>query len=291
MEWGIGVSKYDIENIIRQKKTSLPVNWLPLSNKHRATADPFIFTANDGSINILYEDFSMTDDSKYGTLRLAKLNEKLDLISDKEIMDAKSHLSYPFVFKENGKTYIIPESRQQNKVSCYEYDFETDSLINEKVIIDNLPLLDSTIVKYNNKYWLFCTFGDQKFEHSKLYIHYADSIDGPWQAHTSNPVKYNLRGSRPGGALVQVDGQLYRPAQNCKDYYGQSLVINRITELTETSFKEEEYFELLPQKECKFNRGIHTINAADGVIVIDGIKMIFDPITKLKLLIKKKIVR
>lgn len=289
MEWGIGVARIDIKNIIREKKNNLEVSWLPMSSKTRSVADPFIFTAPGGAINILYEDFSMTDDSKYGTLRLVKLNEQLNIISDKEIMNVQSHLSYPFVFKENGKTYIIPESRKQNKVSCYEYDFKTDSLVNEKVIVNNQPLLDSTIIKYNDKYWLFCTFGDHKFEHSKLYIHYADSLSGTWQSHQGNPVKYNLKGSRPGGAIIEVDGQLYRPAQNCKDYYGQSLIINKITELTETSFKEEEYFELLPQKQCRFNRGIHTINAADGVVVIDGIRMIFDPITKLKLLLKKKI--
>lgn len=289
MEWGTGVGRYNIKSIIREKKNYLQVTWLPISNKNTAAADPFIFTANNGNLNILYENFSMTDESKYGTLRLAQLNEKMELVFDKQVLDAKSHLSYPFIFKENGKTYIIPESRQQNKVSLYEYDFDTDSLVNEKVIIENLPLLDSTILKHNNKYWLFSTFGDRKFEHSKLYIYYSESLCGAWQAHTNNPVKYNLRGSRPGGSVVEVDGQLYRPAQNCKDYYGQSLIINKITRLTETEFSEEEYFELLPEKRGGYNKGIHTINGVNDFITIDGIKMIFDPLTKLKLLIKKKL--
>lgn len=287
MKWGIGVVKCDIENVILEKKNHLQVTWLPLGNKKDDTADPFIFTAPDGNINILYENFSMTDKSKYGTLRLARINDKMELVFDKEVMDAKSHLSYPFVFKENGKTYIIPESRHQNKVARHEYDFNNDVLINEKTIIENLPLLDSTIIKHNNKYWLFSTFGDRKFEHSKLYIYYAESLDGPWKKHANNPVKYDTRGSRPGGAVINVGGQLYRPAQNCKDYYGQSLIINRITKLSETEFSEEEYFELLPEKHGKFNNGLHTINSTKGFVVIDGIKMEFNPLLKLKLLLKK----
>ncbi|MFT3680273.1 MAG: hypothetical protein QM791_08355 [Ferruginibacter sp.] len=288
MQWNIGLAEGDIENIIRGKKNNLSINWLPVSDAVTSVADPFIFKAENGGLNILYEDFSMVDPAKYGTIRLVKLNKDLEVISNEQVLDTKSHLSYPFVFTENNKTYVIPESRQIGKVVCYEYDFETSSLVNRKIIIDNLPLLDSTILKYNNKYWLFATYGDHKFEHSKLYIYYADDLFGPFQPHKKNPVKYNLNGSRPGGSFITVDGELYRPAQNCEDYYGKSLVINKIKKLSETEFEEEMHLELTQQRESRFNGGIHTINVSDNIIVVDGIRMVFDPITKLKLFFKKR---
>lgn len=288
MQWNIGLAKGNIEDIIRDKNKTLRFKWFPVGNAATSIADPFIFKGTDGVLNVLYEDFSMVNLEKYGTIRLAKLNEDFDPIFNKEILDTKTHLSYPFIFSENGKTYVIPESRQAGKVYCYEYDFEKDELVNRRILVDNLPLLDSTILQHDNKYWLFATYGDHKFEHSKLYIYYADSLFGEYKPHKKNPVKYDLKGSRPGGNFIRVGNELYRPAQNCEDYYGKSLIINKVLKLNESEYEEVEHMELNQRSDSKFNGGIHTINIAGDVIIVDGIKMVFNPFLKLKLFLNKK---
>lgn len=206
----------------------------------------------------------------------------------KEILDAGSHSSYPFVFIENDKTYIIPETSHQGKVSVYEYDFEHKCMINERVII-NLPLLDSTIIKHNGKYWLFATLSDHQFDHSRLYIYYAETLFGAYQPHANNPVKENINGTRPAGNVISVDGELYRPSQNCGKFYGESITINKIATLSETQFSEEFYFKIVPDKDTAFNAGVHTINFLDDIIVIDGVRMLFKPWTKWKLFFEKKL--
>jgi hypothetical protein len=288
MQWNIGLCIGDIEAIIRQKKNTFPVKWLPVHDDITSVADPFVFKTSSGEINILYEDFSMVDMKKHGTIRLVKINEQLEPVSDKEILDNGHHLSYPSIFFENGITYIIPESRRGGAVHAYEYDYKTDALANKKTIIANLPLLDSTIIKHNGKYWLFATMGDRKFEHSKLYIYYADSLFGDYKPHKKNPVKYSLKGSRPAGNFIAIDGQLYRPAQNCEGYYGKSLIINKVIQLSEDEFEEEIHMELTQEKVSAFSKGIHTINVVDDLIVVDGIRMVFNPLLKLKLFIRKK---
>lgn len=287
MQWNIGISRGDIVQIIRDKKCNLSFKWMPLNDYSKSIADPFLFRSKEGLLNIIYEDFSMIDPNKYGTLKMFTLNEDFDIIATQKILDTQSHISYPFVFKENGTTYIIPESRKRNKVSSYEYNFDTNTLKNEKVLIDNCPLLDSSILKYHDKYWLFATLGDTLFDHSKLYIYYADNLHGPYTAHPKNPVKFSLKSSRPAGNFIMVDGEIYRPSQNCEIHYGESITINRITELSENEFSEEPYFTIKPENNDKFNSGVHTINCIEDIIVVDGIKMIFMPVTKLKNFLKK----
>ena len=114
-------------------------------------ADPFIIKDLDGNINLLYENFSMATPGNYGKIDLTVLDTQFRPLMNKRLLDSQSHLSYPFIFNESGKTYIIPEAHKDNKLTAFEYDFANNLLINEKVLIDNLPLIDSTILKFNNK--------------------------------------------------------------------------------------------------------------------------------------------
>lgn len=280
MQWGIGFSNGDISQLIRSKKYNLSIKWLPTDNNILSIADPFIFKSPDGNINLLYENFSMAEYGNYGKIDLIVLDQDFKPIVNKRLMDIKSHLSYPFIFKENGKTYVIPEAHQSNRVAAYEFDFENNTLINEKVLIDNLPLIDSTILKFNNKYWLFATLGGNNSDHSKLYIFHADSLFGTYVPHTKNPVRESLDGSRPAGNFIFVDGEIFRPAQNCAKFYGRSITINKILILTENEFEEEAYLDLESQKKSYYNIGIHTINSIDNIVVVDGIRFVFMPFTK-----------
>lgn len=287
MQWNIGFSKCDINHIIRNKQGELTFNWMPQFNNAVSVADPFIFKGKDGRLNLLYENFSMSDPSKYGKIFLAVIDKNFKPTDSKQLLDTKQHSSYPFIFIENGLTYIIPETSALNKVSAYEYNHEQHTLSNEKILINNKPLLDASVFKYNNKYWLFATSADNGFDHSKLYIYYADSLFGDYKPHAKNPVKDNADGSRPAGNIINVDGENYRPAQNCSRYYGESITINKINTLTENEFNEEFYLKIKPDKNSAFKSGIHTINVIDDVIVVDGIKMQFRPIKKWKLFFDK----
>lgn len=289
MQWNIGFSRGDIKQIIREKKFTLNIKWMTLGDCSKSMADPFIFKDKEGNLQLFFEDFSDINPSKYGTIVMATFDNEFNIIAKKRILDAKSHVSYPFLFIDDNKTYIIPETSQQRKVSAYEFDFDNKCLINEKVILNNLPMLDSTIYKYNGKYWLFATLGENGYDHSQLHIYYADSLLGTYQPHRNNPVKNNINGSRPAGNIITIDGELYRPAQNCGQHYGESISINKITMLSEYEFSEEFCFKIEADKKSKFNAGIHTINIVDDIIVIDGIRMMFRPLRKWKIFLKKKI--
>lgn len=276
-QWGIGFLKANIADIIRNKKTDLSFEWMSLEDKTISRADPFIFKTDDGRVNILFE--SVSTYNLDGKISLMICNDSLDPVLEKVVLDTNNHLSYPYVFNENGKIYVFPESAFSGSLFCYEFDQVKKVFINKKEVA-KLPLLDSTILKYDNRYWLFATFLGATFN-SDLQIFYADNLLGPYTPHAGNPVKKAHNGARPAGNFIEVDGAIYRPAQNCSNYYGESITINKIKKLTTTEFEEEEYMLIEPNKNDEFNYGIHTINAVDDLIIVDGQKGYFEPVRQL----------
>ena len=62
------------------------------------------------------------------------------------------------------------------------------------------------------------------------------------------------------GTLIVNNGKLLRPAQDSSRTYGGAIVINEITELTETTFAEREYKRIDPDGKWKYNSGLHTLS-------------------------------
>jgi len=280
-KWIIGVFRGDLEEIIRSKTFDPQIKWLWKRRFAKFYADPFILSSDENEIKVLIEEFPFKQD--YGKLALMKLDKNFRQTGYKIILDTGSHLSYPFFYKEDGRTFVFPEAGQSGKFSCYEFNYSDEKLHFVKDILD-VPLLDSTIIKRNGKYWIFGAIGANKQPY-KLFIYYSDNLLGPYSAHPMNPVKADLDGSRPAGNMIEVDGVLYRPAQNCRNIYGESMTVNKIISFDETRFEEVPYMTISINKDNVNNKGvntIHTINALNGVIVVDGIRWTFAPIMQIK---------
>lgn len=286
--WIIGICRDNIIDIIKNKTFDPDINWLKIKSYDKFFADPFFLDSKDGHFKIIYEEFTYKDN--YGKISIISLDESFRQVNYKMILDTKSHLSYPFVFNENNKTYVFPESKQNGKLSCYEYDPINESLDFSQEILD-IPLLDSTILKYNNKYWIFGTISRNNIEYDS-HLFFSDSLLGPYSPHPKNPVKSGLNGNRSAGNFIKVDGFFYRPSQNCEKMYGESITINKVIELNEINFIEEPYMTICINTKNKNNYGlhtIHTINVIDNIISVDGIHWSFRPIYQIKEIAKRKL--
>ncbi len=270
-QWVLGVVQDDIKDIIRTKTFHQNIKWLPVNSKSHFYADPFLLKSRDGTIDIFFEDFSIEE--HYGNISLMTLDSNFNEIHRKILLDTKSHLSFPFIFSENNRTFLFPESARKGRLSCYEYDPEDKSLHFLKDIV-KLPLYDSTIFKRDGKYWLFGTLFENRTEY-KLHVFYSDNLLGPYTPHQKNPVKNGLNGTRAAGNFIDVDGFIYRPTQNCQNKYGESITINLVTEMNETNYSEEPYMVIsIDEKNLQEENihTIHTLNFCDGLIVVDGMK-------------------
>ena len=287
-KWIIGIFQADIKDIISNKSFDPDIKWLPIKSIDTYYADPFLISSKDGNFKILLEDFSF--EKNYGKISLMTLDARFKQVNLKLLLDTKSHLSYPFFYTENNRTYIFPEAGQSGKLSCYEYDPENET-IHFVMDILNLPLRDSTIIKKDGKYWIFGTTSENDKDY-KLYVFFSDNLLGPYVSHSGNPIKSGLDGNRPAGNFIVVDGIIYRPTQNCQTVYGESMTINKVIELNEHNVTEELYMTIKINKNNRFNFGmhtIHTINVMNDIIVVDGIKWTFSPIIQLQYFLKNRI--
>ena len=122
-----------------------------------------------------------------------------------------------------------------------------------------------------------------------LFVYYAESITGPYVPHAANPVKTDIRSSRPAGNFIETNGRIYRPAQDCSETYGGKIQINEIVKLSETEFEEKTVKTILsPDK--KFNKGFHTISSCGELTVFDTKSYIFS-LSNFKRKLKRKIVK
>jgi hypothetical protein len=113
-------------------------------------ADPFILEVTDDKIILLAEQFYYPINR--GRIVQLTLDKSYKLLNVKPILTLSTHLSFPNIWRENGKTYVYPENYQGGALRIYEY--KEQGLVNPRTII-NEPLLDSQMIKINDKYFVF----------------------------------------------------------------------------------------------------------------------------------------
>lgn len=212
-----------------------------VKNQVTITADPFILKKKDVFF-LFYEE--LCNYYGNGILRVISSSDLKNWSTPKTVLNEPFHLSYPFVFEDSGKFYLIPETTNDRSIRLYEAT--SDNLDRWKLktkLIDDALYCDSCVIKKSGKYYLFTTkdahiYDGEKYE---LHLYVADRVEGPYTAHPMSPVGIGNKYYRNGGAVMDIDGTLFRPAQDCDDRYGDQLNIMKIDELTPTSYKESIY--------------------------------------------------
>ena len=207
----------------------------PVPTDNPYVADPFLFV-QDGITYLFYEMLK----AKKGVLGCFRREngswKDLGLV-----LEEPWHLSYPQVIKENGRVFMIPESCDfggrfaRGAVRLYEpKDFpfgwrETAQLINE-------PFSDSTLCRKDGHFYLSC---DREHPHESAELWQAPSLTGPWTQHPQSAAhNQSKRLRRCGGAFQEVDGRLFRIAQDCNGAYGKRLFKVPVERLSPTEYRE-----------------------------------------------------
>lgn len=262
--WSIGILDNKKSDLFTDIK--LKANWLEDKKKLSYRADPFITTINNNKV-VFFERYNYSE--KKGHIAAIQLKKPS---TEQEILKTQSHFSYPFLFKENGRIFCLPEAYMNKAASLYPISNGLE-LGESKTILSGIEAIDSSLLYYNNKYWLFCTINNA-LHNAQLFIFYSDSLEKEFTPHLLNPVKTDIVSARPAGSFFDFEDSLIRPSQNCSETYGGSLMLNKISILTETDYKEETIKEIKPLAGI-YNKGIHHISIEDETIVIDGKKYIY----------------
>ena len=186
------------------------------------------------------------------------------------VLEEPWHLSYPFLIEDGGALWMIPESSIHKDVALYKCVRFPDKWERHATLLSGFELADVTITQHHGLHYLFGAWRDGTGGYSDaLAIYYAEHLLGPWLPHASNPVLIDRTSTRPAGNFVTINGQLWRPVQNCTDGYGAALALAEIMELSPTTFKQVVRHSLKPGPLWP-GRKLHTLNRNGRLEVIDG---------------------
>ncbi len=241
---------------------------LMLPPKDRFYADPFLFE-RDGKTHLFFEDLRYSEGR--ALISHCELNADGTPGPISEVLRRPYHLSYPFLFEQDGNIYMIPETKGNRTVELYRAsNFPTEWTL-ETVLLSDIYAVDATIHKSEGKYWMFAGISNGRYSNcDELGIFFSDTLTGPWTPHPSNPVVSDVRRSRPAGALFRDEqGRLIRPSQDCAKAYGYAIVFSEVLTLTETEYEERPISRLDPDW-VNGNLGTHTYTRTAQFEVIDG---------------------
>ncbi len=265
--WNIGVLKLSPASLL--EKGSVSPDWFPPAGPADFRADPFGIVKDRGRIEVFYEKL----ENDRGHLASCGYKDGW-LPEEKEVLRGKPHFSYPYLLAHENEYFCLPEQADKNRISLYRLDDNTGELTDERVLIEDIPALDPTPLKYNDSWWLFFTDA-VKGPSNWLQLWRAPDLFGSWRPHPGNPVKMDVRSARPAGTPFRHGGALYRPAQDCSQAYGKRVVINKILKLAEEEFREEPVCLLEADQTGRFSRGLHTVSFAGDYLLVDGKRQVF----------------
>ena len=267
-KWRVGIIPISVQNLLKPGHFEIPEPvWLNLNTKKSVYhADSFGFSKGD-QFHIVCEEYDYK--TAKGIVISFRVSKETFRISNKTTaIEKEYHLAYPYLFESENSYYCIPENSEGKKVDLYRYDTESGKLTFDCTLIEKLQAVDPSLLYHEGRWWLF--FTDRISTNERLHIWYAENIRGPYSEHANNPVKTDIRSSRPAGNLFLFEGKLLRPAQDCSIRSGSRIFMNQVTKLTPSEFEEEEYAILSPASSSKFHKGMHTFSVTDDAIIVDG---------------------
>jgi hypothetical protein len=228
-------------------------------------ADPFLLE-DRGRTWLFFEE--VLEWRGKGRLACMEILHNGEFSPPETVLENEYHLSYPCVFRHDGEVFMIPESHAARRVDLYRATKFPLKFRLERTWLNGVAARDTTPVFWENRWYLFTTVCQPLLQ---TLLFWSDRLDGEWRLHPKSPISTSARGGRPAGAIMQSNGRLLRPAQDCSVRYGYAIVINAVSKLTPDEFAEEPVDVILPSW-CPGLWGTHTLNHSGKFEVIDGVR-------------------
>lgn len=278
-KWNIGYAECPPQLAVENPDgLTANIKWLDHGFDDRFFADPFILDVTDRKLHVLAEELLFRKNK--GHIVQLEIDADTGRLTDMcEVLKTDGHLSYPFIIRHENEVFIIPESGAEGRLDLYRYD----SIARKACFIMTLvshPLIDATVFTHNGYWWIMAGNLDRKCNRD-LWIYRSRALTGEYSLIEGNPFIRDRSSARPAGDVFRINGQLFRPSQNSLRGYGSSVRLNRICELSAHGYREEPVAELKPS-DRHYRNGLHTLNFHKGFCVVDGNRLAFSPVRKIK---------
>lgn len=237
-------------------------------------ADPFLW-AEDGRVWLFMEHFLYLRRS--ASIVVASVDPATLSCGPPQPVDlGPGHLSFPFLFRHAGRTWMVPETCGRGTVELYRADALPARWVRHRTIMTGVNAADTALVQHRGLWWLFTSVAPPgRTGRRRLEIWWTDDpVDGDWRPHPVND--RNLYAAEPhgtgrnAGAVAETADGLLRPAQWSRDHYGQGARTMRISTLTPTAFREDPFDAATdPVSTILGNVATHHASTAAGLVAWD----------------------
>jgi len=235
----------------------------------RFWADPHVIERN-GHYYIFIEELLYKSNKVH--ISVIKMDKSGKYESPHIVLERPYHLSYPFIFEYEGQLYMVPESAQNNTIElyrCTDFPGKWEFVHN---LMEGVKAYDATLSFHEGRWWMFVNMVEVQGASSwdELFVFSADSpLSQSWTPHLKNPVVSDCKRARPAGATFVVDGQLYRPSQNCSVKYGYGFNFGKVEQLDDHGFSEHLVTQVTPSWSPDIV-ATHTYSRCGDLHVIDA---------------------
>lgn len=227
-------------------------------------ADPFLFVKNEK----LYLFYESKDFFSPGVIMMTCTADLKNWSKPVVVLKESFHLSYPWVFEEEGKIYMIPETGSDKSIRLYEAannDLTEFRLVKKllelpKDMVCRIGYGDTSIYKKEGKYYLM-TMLQHEEPVNILELYVSDALQGPYIPHPCSPIAKDNKIGRDAGCWLELGGKLLRFSQDCVHRYGDNVNVSVINKLTPTEY--EEYLvqeKIIPTDVPFYKEGGHQFN-------------------------------
>lgn len=260
--WNLGFIEEGLKDTLTNKHPK--IHWVKKRFKDRWFADPFILDVTEKEIIILAEEYC------YNILkgRIARVVIDRKTYEEKSfeiILELPTHLSFPFIIRQNNKVYLMPENSASGYSTVYEYDDAMRKLTPLHHLSEE-PFADATVFEINNQSFLCTTMlPDTNSTSVKIYLFDKNELRTIEKIAT---IEFPIVCGRNAGEVFSVGQQQYRPAQDCTKCYGHGVILQKMS-MDDGQWVFESVNSFYPDT-FKYNQGVHTFNNYKGLIVIDA---------------------
>jgi hypothetical protein len=264
--WQICIRRTSTPNLL----THHPANWadyrwIPNERGHYY-ADPFLIR-HAGETWLFFEDYVYA--SRKGHISCAQIQPDLSIGRVIPCLDLSYHLSFPHVFHHDGEVFMIPESGSNNSIELYRATNFPFSWKLEKTMFHG-PAVDTTTLQHDGQWYFFTGLCEPQGNCAYGGLFMAPDLVSDWTLHPSSPISSDVRFARSAGAVKSINGHLYRPVQDCSEYYGRRIHVRQIQQLTPDAYREKLAHSIEPDWEHS-RKGVHTYDYSNGFEVFDSL--------------------
>jgi hypothetical protein len=273
-QWNVGLLDRSIETLLEPAAyRDEDVDWFPLHSKDGFLADPFA-VERDGHLLVVCESYDYR--SSRGRISTFEHAGGAFRGGPRDALPLPGHSSYPYLLDLPEGLHCVPETADVGEVALYRMGRDVGDWAKIAVLLPDVAGVDPTVFRHDDRWWLTCTLKGP-LEDTELWAWHAPTVTGAWTPHALNPVKTDVRGARPAGPPFVHEGVLYRPAQDCSQTYGGRVRLQRVHELTPTSFAEEQVAVIEASPRSRYPIGPHTLTPIGGRVLVDGRRTVFVP--------------